>query len=1131
MIYPHSIQRAKAFLCILPVLVSMFAGIATAQPPPFVDTFDGPTLDPEWTALNPGSHPGFNGSGQYVVDGVHQSDAGLRRTMGGTQGDFIAEVSLELGPFFLGGAGGTKTDFKVRFNGSGGLVEIVLNSFKDIRVFSSELGGNLAPQVRLNSLSENDQLDLQLNYIDSSGTVDVKYAINGGAWQDLVSATGITGHFYNNNSDLIMFKFDNNPATLPQMRLDHYEIRDNSTAPEVPVANPDSYETVQDTTLVVPAPGVLTNDVHPGGVPITAALVSNATVGTVVSLDPNGSFEYEPLAGHTGFDSFTYSATDGTNASAPALVTIQVTPAPLQVMDFEALSPGTGDYRIVWNSLPEKSYAVQGISDLVDTNWQFAATNLLATPPTNTYVLSRTPATFENFRVMEEGSLPWPNTDYCSMLSQEIQGKKHGFLAGNLVYYVGGQYATWNIVEHETIGLSHPFFHDLRSRGFGIVTNAATGVGHDLTGWEFYKDAEIAYGTVIIGQTEYANPIPTRMYWRPDRMICEYDVGGVSIREEKFISTNDVACSIIKSSAPVDIRFRGQSFVNDSRSIQKTSTQQYDAANNMIQVVEGGTILVRPEDGVDVEGPLMYDGMSTVVSASENFSSTYSGFLDGNGRQQYSFTVPCGPLGVSVYWAMDDVYANARDRVLAVRSDPEGELATKKAVMNDLLNNQIPYFRCSDQDIVNIYYYLWSLYLMYYIDVGEGWEQHPHTQSAVHNFLGMHRYDAAFQIRVGAWTTDKDYYAYGNVLLWSNLLPFAQSNGALPDNMGTTWHSGIYGATTDHPNGAWEIYERSGDTNFLADCYAPYFKPLFWNGISEHFGYMYNAATNLSQMAEVLGFQADVQHWNDLVNYDNVQGYLDARWETEEPHWFLTANPMDWLWMAWMGMEQFPDQWAWEMTEHWATDDVDGFYTEVPLGTRALKDWAGVSTVFTITPDTCWWAIRGMYLHHVGTNANHCALGHLKGYNLEWGIPVAPEALDINFDPWGDHYSNFNAGKLLLILEGIVGVDYSIPDGTFTVNDHMPQDWTFMEFKVPVTQPGQTNWVDVRIDRTEPGGGVIEKTVSVNGNPLPTLEIQPWLEERVLISAPAGSTNAPTNHLAYTFLSTTNKTLAIQIQQ
>ena len=187
-------------------------------------------------------------------------------------------------------------------------------------------------------------------------------------------------------------------------------------------------------------------------------------------------------------------------------------------------------------------------------------------------------------------------------------------------------------------------------------------------------------------------------------------------------------------------------------------------------------------EGVDVEGALIYDGMSTVISTSEPFTD-YNDFRDADGRQQYSFKVPCGPQGIALGWAMHDTFADARDRLNDVLADPAGHLAAKTAHMDDLLTNLIPYFRCSDSDIVNIYYYLWAIYLMYYIDVGEGWEVHPHTQTAVNNFLGMHRFDANFQIKVGAWVRDKDYYAYCNVLTWAALLPYAKSGGRLADNM------------------------------------------------------------------------------------------------------------------------------------------------------------------------------------------------------------------------------------------------------------------------------------------------------------------------------------------------------------
>ena len=53
--------------------------------------------------------------------------------------------------------------------------------------------------------------------------------------------------------------------------------------------------------------------------------------------------------------------------------------------------------------------------------------------------------------------------------------------------------------------------------------------------------------------------------------------------------------------------------------------------------------------------------------------------------------------------------------------------------------------------------------------------------------------------------------------------------------------------------------------------------------------------------------------------------------------------------------------------------------------------------------------------------ANKFSLAHLKGYNMEDGVPVAPEGRNTDFTRFGDKYSNFNAGKILLILEGIGG--------------------------------------------------------------------------------------------------------------
>jgi VCBS repeat-containing protein len=90
-----------------------------------------------------------------------------------------------------------------------------------------------------------------------------------------------------------------------------------------PVAVNDSYTTNQNTTLNIPAPGVLANDSDPDGNPLTAVLVTGPSHGTLTQ-NANGSFTYTPASGYTGPDSYTYRANDGTANSNIATVNITV---------------------------------------------------------------------------------------------------------------------------------------------------------------------------------------------------------------------------------------------------------------------------------------------------------------------------------------------------------------------------------------------------------------------------------------------------------------------------------------------------------------------------------------------------------------------------------------------------------------------------------------------------------------------------------------------------------------------------------------------------------------------------------------------------------------------------------------
>ena len=94
-----------------------------------------------------------------------------------------------------------------------------------------------------------------------------------------------------------------------------------------PFAGDDSYTVVENQTLNIDAStGVLSNDTDLNRDPLEAVLVSDS--GGELSLNPDGSFSYTPIADFVGQDVFTYLANDGIANSNVATVTIEVTAQP-----------------------------------------------------------------------------------------------------------------------------------------------------------------------------------------------------------------------------------------------------------------------------------------------------------------------------------------------------------------------------------------------------------------------------------------------------------------------------------------------------------------------------------------------------------------------------------------------------------------------------------------------------------------------------------------------------------------------------------------------------------------------------------------------------------------------------------
>ncbi|WP_373080753.1 retention module-containing protein, partial [Zhongshania sp.] len=94
----------------------------------------------------------------------------------------------------------------------------------------------------------------------------------------------------------------------------------------IPVAGNDSFNTLEDTGLIISASNLLSNDSDLDGdaLSISAIDTSSANGGSITN-NGNGTYTYTPAANYFGTDSFEYSITDSEGGSSTAKVNITVT--------------------------------------------------------------------------------------------------------------------------------------------------------------------------------------------------------------------------------------------------------------------------------------------------------------------------------------------------------------------------------------------------------------------------------------------------------------------------------------------------------------------------------------------------------------------------------------------------------------------------------------------------------------------------------------------------------------------------------------------------------------------------------------------------------------------------------------
>ena len=215
----------------------LFPASAQAQIVGFSENFDGPTLDPAISTLgDPDNHVGFDGMGQYCLANTAGDGAtDLNRSVGGTNGDFTASATFEPTVFL-----GTNSDIGFRFFGADGFVEVVWNSFNNVRVFHNDFStagaagaGNLdlgggATQIPITGFMDGDSVEFDLTYLAGTQNISVNYTLNGGASQSIFSGTGFGdgfGDFVTNFTGVRLNQFNANGEGLPIAKVDSFSVQ------------------------------------------------------------------------------------------------------------------------------------------------------------------------------------------------------------------------------------------------------------------------------------------------------------------------------------------------------------------------------------------------------------------------------------------------------------------------------------------------------------------------------------------------------------------------------------------------------------------------------------------------------------------------------------------------------------------------------------------------------------------------------------------------------------------------------------------------------------------------------------------------------------------------------------------
>jgi uncharacterized repeat protein (TIGR01451 family) len=151
-----------------------------------------------------------------------------------------------------------------------------------------------------------------------------------------------------------------------------------TVAAAAPVGGDDAFEVAADTSLDIPAPGVLVNDSDLDGDVVSVARASQPNNGTV-EINQDGSFRYVPAPGFTGIDKFRYAVVDGdgNRSGLDVVVTIRVSAPEDAATTAPATAPATTEPTVD----PDETTTTQPLPDDATTTSTLVGPAETAPPP------------------------------------------------------------------------------------------------------------------------------------------------------------------------------------------------------------------------------------------------------------------------------------------------------------------------------------------------------------------------------------------------------------------------------------------------------------------------------------------------------------------------------------------------------------------------------------------------------------------------------------------------------------------------------------------------------------------------------------------------------------------------------